>query len=141
MTRRRAENVRGLLELLESFAISGLAPFRNSAPDSVPAFYKLGFRYDPVAFGLPRERFVAALRAEGIAFDVGFRALHVGRSSSRFRAVGELPIATAAHEHCVVLHHPVLSLSRAEVRQVAEGAAKTYRFRDALARSAPPGRG
>ncbi|MFM8273370.1 MAG: DegT/DnrJ/EryC1/StrS family aminotransferase, partial [Gemmata sp.] len=45
---------------------------------SSPAFYKLGFQYDPGAFGLPRELFVKALRAEGIAFDAGFNALHLG---------------------------------------------------------------
>jgi dTDP-4-amino-4,6-dideoxygalactose transaminase len=137
MTHRRAENVR---MLLESFTIPGLIPFVNSAP-SVPAFYKLGFQYDPDAFGLPRERFVSALRAEGIAFDVGFKALHMGRSPTRFRAVGDLRNATAAHERCLVLHHPVLSLSRADVVQVAEAVAKTYRFRDALAERATPGRG
>lgn len=130
MTSDRAVNVRLLLESLD---VPGLAPFINSAPNSSPAFYKLGFRYDPAAFGLSRDLFVAALRAEGIALDAGFKALHVGRSPTRFRAVGALPNASAAHERCVILHHPVLSLSRAEVQQVAEAVAKVYRFRDALA--------
>ena len=114
----------------------------------LPAFYKLGFQYDPAAFGLPRELFVKALRAEGIAFDVGFKALHVGRSPSRFRAAGELTHATDAHERCVILHHPVLSvgadaapvvlaaqpaapaIATADVQQVAEAVAKVYRYRD-----------
>jgi perosamine synthetase len=130
MTRCRAENVRSLLE---SLAVPGLDRFTNSVPDSAPAYYKLGFQYDPAAFGLSRDRFIAALRAEGIAVDAGFKALHVGRSPSRFRAAGGLPHATAAHERCVVLHHPILSLSQADVLQVAEAVAKTYRFRDALA--------
>jgi dTDP-4-amino-4,6-dideoxygalactose transaminase len=103
---------------------------------SLPAFYKLGFRYDASAFGIPRELFVKALRAEGIAFDVGFKALHVGRSPSRFRAAGELPHATAAHERCVILHHPVLSLSRADVQQVADAVVKVYRAVDELTISA-----
>jgi dTDP-4-amino-4,6-dideoxygalactose transaminase len=124
MTARRAESVPALGEL------PGLTPFSNTVPDSTPAFYKLGFRYDPAAFDLPRDLFVRALRAEGIAFDAGFDALHVGRSPSRFRAVGDLPNATAAHEHCVVLHHPVLGLSLADVRQVADAVAKLYRCRD-----------
>ena len=42
---------------------------------------------------------VKAVRAEGVAFDAGFNALHVGRSPSRFRAAGELPHAAAAHAH------------------------------------------
>lgn len=138
LTQCRGENAR---VLLESLAVPGFTPFVNSVPNSIPAFYKLGFRYDPDAFGLPRELFIAALRAEGIALDVGFKALHMGRSPTRFRAVGDLPNATAAHERCVILHHPVLSLSHADVAQVAEAVAKTYRFRDALAERASPGRG
>jgi len=133
-TRRRAETVR---LLAGSLATPGLVPFSNSLGDSVAAFYKLGFRYDPAAFGLARELFVKALRAEGVAFDVGFKALHVGRSPSRFRTAGELTHAAAAHERCVILHHPVLSLSHTDVQQVADAVAKVYRFRDRLP-SAPP---
>jgi len=135
MTRRRAGNVGNLLAGLSS--IPGLVPFANSVADSLPAFYKLGFRYDPDAFGLPRELFVKALRAEGVAFDPGFKALHVGRSPSRFRAAGELPHATAAHDHCVTLYHPVLALSHADVQQVADAVAKVYRHRDRFP-SEPP---
>lgn len=138
MTRRRAENVRSLLG---SLAVPGLVPFTSTLPDSAPAYYKLGFQYDPAAFGLSRDQFIAALRAEGIAVDAGFKSLHVGRSPSRYRAVGGLPNATAAHERCIILHHPILSLSQAEVRQVAEAVAKTYRFRDALAERSIPDRG
>jgi len=157
MTRRRADNVRelfsanpdregggGVHPLPHGRGSPGLAPGLNifpcTVPNSRPAFYKLGFNYDPAAFGLARERFVAALRAEGIAFDTGFKALHVGRSPSRFRAACELTHASLAHERCVVLHHPVLSLSRANVLQVAEAVAKTYRFRDALAAPIAPAR-
>ena len=129
MTRRRGESVE---LLVGSLSVPGLAPFAN-LPDSVPAFYKLGFQYDPAAFGLSREVFVGAMRAEGIAFDAGSKALHVGRSPSRFHATGELPNATAAHERCVTLYHPVLALSQADVWQVAEAVAKLYRFRDRFA--------
>ena len=94
------------------------------------ALYKLGFQYDPTSFGLARELFVKALRAEGVAFDAGFKALHAGRSPSRFRAAGELTHATDAHERCVMLHHPVLSGATADVQQVAEAIAKVYRYRD-----------
>ena len=73
-----------------------------------------------------------ALRAEGVAFDAGFNALHIGRSPSRFRAAGELAHATDAHERCVMLHHPVLSCATADVQQVADAIAKVYRYRDEL---------
>jgi perosamine synthetase len=133
MTRQRRENVRSLIAAL---SVPGLVPFSNS--DSFAAYYKLGFQYNSAAFGLPRDLFVAALRAEGIAVDAGFKAIHIGRSPSRFRAASALTHATAAHERCVMLHHPVLSLSQADVLEVAEAIAKTYRFRDALAERSPP---
>jgi perosamine synthetase len=135
MTARRGENVRDLLAALgerpglsrSSSNTTGINP--AARPFELPAFYKLGFQYDPAAFGLPRELFVKAMRAEGIAFDVGFKALHIGRSPSRFRVSGDLTNATAAHERCVILHHPVLALSHADVQQVADAVAKVYRYR------------
>ncbi len=136
-TQRREGRVRELLDLLRS--IPGLQPFTKSLgadPEGVAAYYKLGFQYNPAAFGLARELFVKALRAEGIAFDAGFNALHVGRSPSRFRAAGELTHATDAHHRCVMLHHPVLSGATSDVEQVAEAVAKVYRYRDELNRSA-----
>jgi dTDP-4-amino-4,6-dideoxygalactose transaminase len=107
--------------------IPGLVPFQNADEHSSPAFYKLGFQYDSRAFGLPRELFVKALRAEGIAFDAGFKALHMNRSPSRYHAGSALTHATAAHEGCVILHHPVLSGTASDVREVAEALTKVYR--------------
>lgn len=115
-TQLRTERVRLLLAELD---VPGLIPFENKLEESRPAFYKLGFRYDAAAFGLPREELVRQMKAEGAAFDAGFNALHVGRSPSRFRAIGELPNAAAAHSQCVVLHHPVLSGTEDDVKQVA----------------------
>jgi dTDP-4-amino-4,6-dideoxygalactose transaminase len=116
-------------------SLPGLAPFTNTADDCIPAYYKVGFRFDPAAFGLSRETFVKATRAEGIPFDLGFNALHVNRSPSRFRTAGELTHATAAHHGCVILHHPVLSGSTTDAQQVADAIAKVYRFREQIARS------
>src|SRR5262249_20733973 len=84
---RRAHNVHRLLAALH--ADCGLRPFVNADGVGEPGHYKLGFRYDADRFGLTRERFVAALRAEGVAFDEGFRALHAGRSPKRYRKAGE----------------------------------------------------
>jgi len=128
----RAERVREVCEDLPP----GLVPFAQPHAGCAPAYYKLGFAYDPGAFGLSRDLFAKAVRAEGVALDAGFRALHVGRSPSRYRAVGALPSAARAHERCAILHHPVLGLSQADARQVAEAAAKVYRYRDAIARAA-----
>jgi perosamine synthetase len=126
MTRRRLTRVHELVAML---SCPGLVPFAVPL-DCTPAYYKLGFQFDPIAFGLSRELFVQGLRAEGVAFDSGFTGLHVGRSPSRYRAVGDLPHATAAHQGCVVLHHPVLAGSLADIQQVADAVAKVYRNRE-----------
>ena len=121
---RRARNVSLLKERLRD--VPGLRPFANRCPESEPGYYKLGFQYDAAAFGLPRERAIAALRAEGIAFDEGFRALHVGRSPSRFRKAGELKEAERAHHGTLVLHHPVLLGEISDMEEVAAAVGKVY---------------
>jgi dTDP-4-amino-4,6-dideoxygalactose transaminase len=124
-TSRRLANVVRLTEQLCD--VPGLRPLGIGPSDSVtPAYYKLGFQLDEAAFGLGRPRFVAALRAEGVAFDEGFRALHVGRSPSRFRRGGDLPEAERAHRGAVILHHPVLLGSEADVSGVVAAVRKTY---------------
>ncbi len=112
--------------------VPGLSPFRVRA-DGESCYYKVGFRYDPERFGLPRARFTAAVRAEGVALDEGFAALHVGRSPERFRRVGSLAEAERAHAGCVVLHHPILLGSDEEVGQVAEAVRKVHRHAARLA--------
>jgi perosamine synthetase len=120
----RAANVQTLLEALAG--VPGLCVFANIVEESQPAYYKLGFQFDEATFGLPRERFVAAMRAEGMAFDAGFRAVHLGRAPGRFRRGGELTEAERAHAGCVTLYHPVLLGTAADVVDVARAARKTY---------------
>lgn len=102
---RRTQAVEQLTGLLQG--VPGLRPFASKCAGQ-PAYYKLGFQFDAAAFGLERARFLAAARAGGVALDEGFAALHVGRSASRFRQVGELAEASKAHGRAVVLHHPLL---------------------------------
>jgi dTDP-4-amino-4,6-dideoxygalactose transaminase len=105
--------------------IPGLHPFVN-AVNSSPGYYKVGFQLDAAHFGVARDGFLAAIRAEGIAFDEGFRALHIGRSPGRFRTAGPLPEAERAHHGVVILHHPVLLGSEADLRQVVQAVRKVY---------------
>ena len=103
----RSETVASLLPQLPRDC--GLTPFRNPPGDLQPAYYKLGFWYSPEHFeGLSRETFAQAMRAEGMALDPGFRALHLTHSKRRYRAVGELPTATRADAAILTLHHPLL---------------------------------
>jgi dTDP-4-amino-4,6-dideoxygalactose transaminase len=128
---RRLRGVRLLGERLRSTA--GLWPFRNRAlENSEPGYYKLGFQFDAERFGLDRERFVAAVRDEGVALDEGFRALHVGRSPSRWRAAGPLTQAERAHHETVVLHHPVLLGADADIEEVVRAVAKIHAHAERL---------
>jgi perosamine synthetase len=106
---RTAHRQRQVQHLAAALAdVPGLGLFTNMLPNSEPAYYKVGFCFDAEQFGLGRELFVKALRAEGVAFDEGFRALHVGRGASRYRAASSLTEAERAHHSVVMLHHPVL---------------------------------
>ncbi len=133
--RQREQNVRRLAELLQP--IPGIRPFTNSCTDTEAGYYKLGFQFDASAFGLTRERFIAAARAEGIAFDEGFAGLHVGRSPNRFRRAGELTIADRAHEGALVLHHPVLLGTPSDIEEVALAVGKIYANAQRLSRDLP----
>lgn len=131
-TRRRHSSVTTLTNLLRH--VSALRPFAACADlealamgEFLPGYFKVGFLLDESAFGISRDSFVNAMRAEGIAFDAGFRPLHSGRSPSRYKAVSSLVNAEIAGQTVVCLHHPVLSLGPTEIEQVAEAVHKTYR--------------
>lgn len=123
--RHRAANVARLLEQIR--AIPGLEPFTNEADAGEPAYYKLGFWFDADRFGMTRDGFITAMRAARIAFSEGFRALHVGRTPSRFRAGSALATADRAHEQVVALHHPVLLGDGETIAKVAQTLEITYR--------------
>lgn len=114
---QRLSAVRWLSTRLEGR--SGLNPFCNPSSDSLPGYYKLGFQYDSGALaGLARDAFAAAVRAEGIALDAGFRALHATHSEKRFRRVDELSNATRADAGVLTLHHPILLGTEQDLAQV-----------------------
>lgn len=132
---RRHAAAEWLIERLAPLGV--LEAFTNAAENCVPGCYKLGFRYRASACrGLPRDLFAAAMRAEGVALDPGFRALHKSHSSRRFRAVGPLPRAGSADEAVVTLHHPVLLEGQPVLEQVIEACRKVQRHAEQIARSA-----
>ena len=91
---------------------------QDAGEETQPGYYKVGLQLDADRFGLTRDRFVDAVRAEGVAVNEGFRALHVGRSPRRFRRGGSLDEAERAHRGAVVLHHPVLLGGESDVEEV-----------------------
>ncbi len=125
-TRLRAENVGWLEDRLKH--IPGLRMFANLRSDLVPGYYKLGFQFDADLFGLSRRSLVQAIRAEGIAFDEGFSAVHVGRSPSRYKKGDDLRTSEHAHRATLVLHHPVLLGTRSDLEQVGLALEKILRF-------------
>ena len=120
--------------------LPGLAPLAPAAAaGTVPAFYKMGFRYDPAAFGgLPRDLFCAAVRAEGVALDPGFPSLREQFSARRVRFAGPLPHAAAAGAGCVVLHHPVLLAGGPALAAVPAAIEKVRRHAKRIVAEAPP---
>ncbi len=123
--RHRLRNVRYLVELLDDFP--GLKPIftlpgdLDSEPTHLPAFYKAGFQFDPAAVGsLTRDEFAAAVRAEGVALDPGFRSFPNTHSQRRYRAESDLPVAAQADQNILVLHHPVLLGDQRDIQAVAQ---------------------
>ena len=70
--RQRDEGVALLRSRLNDRRV--LSMVDGAAADCQPGYYKTALRYQPAGFdGLTREQFVEAMRAEGMAVDVGFR--------------------------------------------------------------------
>ena len=144
-TARRAERAERLGRALDG--IDGLALVEPDRRQTSPAIYHYVFRYDATAFGgASRDRFVAALEAEGIPCD-GLFYEPVYRSSlftvdpGEFRALeGRLPWAEtrcpvterAAYEESVWLHHHVLLGSEKDVDDIVAAIEKIRENLDEL---------
>lgn len=112
--------------------LPGLAPLPLPSERLLdrPAFYKLGWFVgsdapgeSPTELGGPRERFVAAVQAEGVALDVGFRGF-VRRSHQRCHTIGELTHARRAASQTAIMHHPVLLESTETLCRVSQALRK-----------------
>jgi dTDP-4-amino-4,6-dideoxygalactose transaminase len=128
--RARATGVTHLQECLRD--VPGLRSLGRSDNADSPAYYKLGFQYNAKEFGVDRTLLVAALRAEGVALDEGFRALHLGRSPRRFRRGSDLKEAECADRGMLILHHPVLLGPAAAFDEVARALRKVHTHAAAL---------
>jgi len=122
---RRLTAVGQLLALVGR--VPGLEPLAIVADDlNQPAFYKLPWLLtgnddgcDSPQFEQLRRRFIAAIQAEGVMIDEGFRGF-ARRTSNRCRVVGDLRSARRAAAGTVLLHHPVLLESAETIAKVAE---------------------
>jgi perosamine synthetase len=127
--RRRAEAVAWLDRSLRE--LPGIDRIANPV-DGSPAYYKVAYRVDETTWGVSRDRLVEALRAEGIAGDAGFRALHVGRTPRRYEAFSPLTHAEAMSRSLWVLHHPVLLAGESSWQRIAHAMDRLYRNRKRL---------
>jgi perosamine synthetase len=128
---RRTESVRHLINVLDRNPVLSLLARTDDSSKS--AWYKVGFRYQADS-RLNRELFCRAMRAEGIAMDPGFEPLHQSHSRRRFRAVGELPCATAAGLEFVTLHHPVLLEGETAIEQITAAIHRIQEHADQIIR-------
>lgn len=134
----RAASVQRLLVALAKTV--GVRPLVNAAGDTQPAYYKLGLKLAPeelrVVAGVSsgeradfssaaavRDEFLAAVRAEGVALDDGFRGFSL-RGSRRCRKLGELRQSQLAAERMMLLHHPVLLSPAETIDRVAAAIAR-----------------
>jgi dTDP-4-amino-4,6-dideoxygalactose transaminase len=117
----RRERVQQLLGQLTP--LSALQPVKAPAPGNAASYFKLAWLYDAQHCGdWPRERLIAAVQAEGVALDAGFRGFV--RRGSRCRRSGPLPHSTSASVQTVLLHHPVLLETERTIRLVADALRK-----------------
>lgn len=122
-TQIRLEAVRHLLQLLpeNSCLQPALQPDPRHVENSIPAYYKVAFRYhaEP-GCNVSREEFATAMRTNGFAIDPAFPALHRIHGKSRFRAVGSLEQAARLHDELITLHHPILLSPHRELQRIAD---------------------
>lgn len=114
-------------------AFPGLTILQPPTESIFPAYYKVGLRYRASSFdGLSRNRFSAALRAEGIPIHAGFRSLHLIHAKRRFQSNGDLTEATLSDEEFLTLHHPVLLEGRSAVKQIVAALGKVQQFAEEI---------
>jgi hypothetical protein len=104
-----------------------LIAVQANASDGKPSYYKLAWAYQPEACGgHSRGDFIAAIRAEGIAIDAGFRGF-TRRGPKRCRRPYPLPHSARASQDTLLLHHPVLLKTRETLDKVASAIHKVIR--------------
>ena len=109
--------------------LPALGELVNRTQETSPGYFKLGLKYSAAALGgCPRESFIAAIQAEGVALDAGFRDF-TRRSPKRCRHATSLEESRRAGRAMLVLHHPILLESPEEVDRLGDALEKVVRVR------------
>ncbi|MCA9141721.1 MAG: DegT/DnrJ/EryC1/StrS family aminotransferase [Planctomycetaceae bacterium] len=119
----RWDNAELLREQLRD--INGLTPVAEKPPESSASLFKMAWLFDKSTWTVDRDRFLAAMQAEGVAVDAGFRGF-TKRGSGRCRRVGHLTNSEQAAHETVLLHHPVLLESRSTIEKVVAAFHKVH---------------
>jgi dTDP-4-amino-4,6-dideoxygalactose transaminase len=150
-TARREERALRLAEGLSS--ISGISLLKRDERITTRAIYQFVFKYDAASFGgAGRERFVAALEAEGIPCDGLFyepvyrSALFQVDARDFPQLAGDLPwqrarcpaAERAAYQQSVWLPHQLLLGTETDIDDIIEAIVKIQRNTDELLRASHP---
>ncbi len=122
---RRMENARRLHAILEE--IDGLEPMRWDPRAENHAHHLFMMRYDPESFnGLERDRFVAALKAEGIPCSTGYaRPLYKQPPlDARFSRITACPVSEQACREAIWLTQNILLAEPEEMDDIATAIVK-----------------
>jgi dTDP-4-amino-4,6-dideoxygalactose transaminase len=130
---RRMENARRLHAILEE--IDGPQPMRWDARADHHAHHLFMMRYDPERFaGVPRERFVAALKAEGVPCSTGY-AIPLYQQpplDERHSRILACPVSEQACREAIWLTQSILLAEPAEMDHIAEAMVKIREHSDEL---------
>ncbi|MCI0419396.1 MAG: DegT/DnrJ/EryC1/StrS family aminotransferase, partial [Acidobacteria bacterium] len=153
-TRRRSENAAYLTSKLKQ--IAGTVPRKDYPGVTQTAFYFYGFRYKKEHFnGLPRDKFLAALTAEGIPASKGlgvieerpmnkeglledafgskaFQKIYSREKLANYRAENECPQSDQLCEETVGFHQRVLLGTREDMDDIYQAILKIYDNRHRL---------
>lgn len=103
-------------------AVPGVATLAETQEGS-PAYYKFPLLLTGQPTQVERSVMLAALQAEGVSCDIGFRGFGK-RSTRRCRMASELTNANLAAQQTMLLHHPTLIGSQQLVEQTVAGISK-----------------
>lgn len=134
--RRREQNAAVLTKLLEE--VPGVTPVKMYPGCTRNAYHLYMMRYDAEAFeGLPRERFLAAVRAEGIPLGEGygplnkhpflentlqsrtFRAIYTKQELDRWRERNHCPVNDQVSREAIWLSQNVLLGEKQDMEDIA----------------------
>jgi len=156
--RRRSENAVYLTEKLKQ--IPGIVPRKDYPQVTRTAFYYYGFRYKKEQFnGLPRDKFIAALGAEGIRASTGlgviegkpmnkegciedafkskaYQKIYPKSKLANYQAANECPESDRLVEETVGFHQGMLLGTRQDMDDIPRAIAKIYENRQKLSAKA-----